>query len=83
MKLQKEIISGLGINPDWWHTGKGVIYREKGTPVKEPSNLTDEVALLIAQLNITLAGYRADLDALKAENKELKERLKRYESGKN
>ncbi len=35
LKLKREIIMGLGINPERWKTGKGEIYRENLTFVKE------------------------------------------------
>lgn len=62
----------------WWETQTGDMF---GTPVKETESFGSGVADLIAQFNETLEGFRADIERLKAEKRELEERLR--ESRKN
>lgn len=72
----KKIHASLGINPEWWKTGKGDIYIKKGTSLsmaREPENppYTDDWGILIKTI-----------DRIGATNEYLIKRVNDLESGK-
>lgn len=73
-KVQVKIVEGMGISWDWWDTGKGEIFSEKGTPVGQkivpPGDSTTPLLMVIEAKSKLITFLEAEVARL---NKELAE----------